>query len=334
MRPDADQSEDRERTGEIESSAAESHRPDFFRPQGSPDWEAIGFDVLCSRCGYNLRTLTRPKCTECGLDFSWDRVLDKAGFRSSFLFEHHWQSRPLRSWFVTVWRSLRPTKFWKSISMHERVAPKPLAFMVTIAVLCFPIIFHGGAFLLHLFVYAVLKAMGTPRIIGTGRMGGAVFINNKYWGFADAMEGISKQPLIGGGTYIASILAIAAGLLFASFCVLAGLRKTLGRCRVRTPQVFRVMAYAATPICLMIPLMVLAVVALSIIFWSVPILPSIFEFLGYTSLVVIPGYYFSAGLKHYLHLPRPRILGFTAAFVAALTVLTGGTFIVAMFGGK
>src|SRR5262245_60161015 len=91
----------------------------LLQPDGAPDWEAISFDVLCSRCGYNLRTRTRPRCTECGLEFAWPRVLDRAAFQNEFLFEHHWRRRPLQSWGLTVWRSFWPKSFWGRVSLHE-----------------------------------------------------------------------------------------------------------------------------------------------------------------------------------------------------------------------
>jgi len=63
--------------------------------EGRPDWDAIDFDVLCSRCDYNLRTLTRPRCPECGLEFQWPEVLGRIVNRSEFCLNII--GRPVRS---------------------------------------------------------------------------------------------------------------------------------------------------------------------------------------------------------------------------------------------
>jgi len=93
---------------------------------GRPDWEAITFDVLCGRCGYNFRMLTEPRCPECGLEFDWFTVLDESAGRSEFLFEHNWRKRPLGAWWQTVRRGLRPRRFWQQVSIHDRIYARPL----------------------------------------------------------------------------------------------------------------------------------------------------------------------------------------------------------------
>ena len=123
--------------------------PPLARPilrDGIPDWDAITFDVFCSRCGYNLRTLTRPLCTECGLEFDWgivlDRAVDRSLWQTSFLFEHLWLRRPIRSWFKTVWRSFRPRRFWGHVSIHDPIETQPLWFMMVMSIVAF--ILNGG----------------------------------------------------------------------------------------------------------------------------------------------------------------------------------------------
>ena len=112
-------------------------------------------DARCPRCGYDLRGFIETWececslegcCSECGLEFDWRTVLDAAAWRSDFLFEHHWQRRPIRSWFKTVLRSCRPIRFWSQVSIHDTIQPKPLLFMVFSAVSVFVIVFHGVAY--------------------------------------------------------------------------------------------------------------------------------------------------------------------------------------------
>ena len=109
---------------------------------GQPDWAAVTHDVYCSRCGYNLRMLTRPLCPECGLEFEWRALFERQIGRSRFLFEHNWRERPFRSWVATVWRSLRPRAFWNHLSLHDRMHLAPLWLMLGLAPLVFLVGIH------------------------------------------------------------------------------------------------------------------------------------------------------------------------------------------------
>ncbi|MBK8267438.1 MAG: hypothetical protein IPK83_03695 [Planctomycetes bacterium] len=92
----------------------------------APNWDAIHIDVHCSRCGYNLRTLEKPRCPECGFEFEWSDLLSLARARLTDLFEYQYRRRPVRSWCSTFWRSFRPARFWPSVSIHSQIIPLPL----------------------------------------------------------------------------------------------------------------------------------------------------------------------------------------------------------------
>jgi len=47
-----------------------------------------------------------------------------------------------------------------------------------------------------------------------------------------------------------------------------------------------------------------------------------FALLAPVSIFLLFSFYVSAGLKYYLHLPRPRLLAYTAVFVGMLFTLT------------
>jgi hypothetical protein len=81
---------------------------------GAPDWRAVGEDVLCPLCRYNLRGLAEPRCPECGYRFEWDALLDPAKRLHPYLFEHHTE-RNVRSFFRTMIGGLLPRRFWRSL---------------------------------------------------------------------------------------------------------------------------------------------------------------------------------------------------------------------------
>ena len=41
----------------------------------APEWDLVPFDVACARCGHDLRGLSVPKCSGCGLEFDWSEVV-------------------------------------------------------------------------------------------------------------------------------------------------------------------------------------------------------------------------------------------------------------------
>lgn len=92
----------------------------------SPDWEKIAHEVVCPLCEYNLRGLTEARCPECGYRFDWADVTNPDKRLHSYLFEHH-PERNIRSFFRTLWGTLRPIKFWSSLSPSQPSRPGRLA---------------------------------------------------------------------------------------------------------------------------------------------------------------------------------------------------------------
>jgi hypothetical protein len=295
-----------------------------LQADGSPDWDAITFDVLCSWCGYNLRTLTRPKCTECGLDFDWRRVLDGAAFQNPFLIEHNWRRRPFRSWWLTVWRSLWPNSFWERISLHENVRPGPLIAHFFFGIVTAFVLLHGSAWVLG---RALLYAVGPMkiRLMGAYRAG----IRERFYTLATRLEELAEQPFNEGWSLLGwKVLAVATPF-FGTLVLLFALRQTMRRYRVRSIQVLRVVAYIATPVCLWCALAYLL---------AYYVLPSLFRFMHFrmvlqiSFMVVVWGvfsWYLWRGFRQYLHLPHAAILGMTAALVGMLTLVTGNMVVAA-----
>lgn len=285
--------------------------PSFIQPDGSPDWDAIRFDVFCSRCGYNLRTLSRPKCPECGLEFAWSRVLAKSGFRSDFLFEHHWHERPIRSFLRTAWVSLRPRKFWKQVSIHDRIEPGPLCLLVLLSCIVFSIVLHGLAWLTQT---AVEWLVSNPAFKPARRLSGSL------WDLFQVMAGIASTPFQLGFRYVWVILLVICPLLGA-WALLCSLWQTMGQFKIRTIQIFRVIAYTSVPVCF---------------WWAITWFFTAAVFSFYTSQLadryaepfcifttwIILGIYLSAGIKWYLVLPKSRLLAMVASFVGYLATIT------------
>ena len=80
--------------------------------------------VLCPLCEYDLRGLVEPRCPECGYQFTWEELRDRARAHP-YLFEHHPErnARALRRTFVA---SLRPRRFWRDVRPTHEVRPRRL----------------------------------------------------------------------------------------------------------------------------------------------------------------------------------------------------------------
>lgn len=301
-------------------------------PGGEPDWSAITFDIHCPRCGYNLRTLTHPRCPECGLVVDWHEAIAHAMAQSELLFEHAWRRRPIRSWLKTFWWAVRPASFWDRISIHDRVQVLPLfvywiiAFGVCLAIL------HVTCGLFSFLLAHVLSARGNQPSLTLERI--------QY-----QLDRVATMPLTRDYRYLlwlAGIISFQVG----TAGVLLALRQTWFKFHIRTAQVVRVIAYALTPLmasAVLIGLVLAGAFPLYALSGPVPFLP----YMNYTNdsgqtryfvpvsmrsglstplqaaalygamalTMIIAMYSISLGLSRYLRLPHARR-------VAAVTVLT------------
>jgi hypothetical protein len=277
---------------------------------GEPDWEAIPFDVLCSRCGYNLRMLPRPRCPECGLEFEWQSVLDRSGWTSDFLFEHNWQKKPIRSWLATVWRSFRPSRFWREVSLYHRTDTGPLWFML---------VFSGVAALLVLLATAGLAWL----ILGTV---------DKMWPLPQHNLGqpvrlaelkhflgvVLTWSITASLSYLGYILSMTL-LMLALLLVLSWWPTIISRCQSRWAPLLRFMAYTASPVLILWNLWLLFCISL---FVSAGIRDDFLlglSIFGPPPLLLIA--FLGIGLKRYLRLPRPWVPAVVSLVGAALITL-------------
>lgn len=99
---------------------------DVTVPLAGPEWESIPHEVLCPLCNYHLRGLSERRCPECGHRFEWADVTDPRTRVHAYLFEHH-PERNIQSFLRALWGTLRPVKFWRSLSPMQPSRPRRMA---------------------------------------------------------------------------------------------------------------------------------------------------------------------------------------------------------------
>ncbi|MCC6357524.1 MAG: hypothetical protein IT450_02165 [Phycisphaerales bacterium] len=287
---------------------------------GVPDWDAIGFDVTCVRCGYNLKMLEQTRCPECGLEFEWAQVVNYHRQTSCFLFEHQWRRKPVRSFFGTLYRTLSPRTFWTQVSIFEGVRVGPLIVLLFLAVVLFLLVFHGAA-------WAIGMAMTGGRSAAS-----ATFPVGRWperWEItALTLQMIGRWPVTDLGV---GYLTFVSTIVFTVLCAIGFLMLfggSLGGCRVRRGQILRIFAYTLLPAAVIQPVILMGYIVLMNLGggWFIPRgeyreLISMLTLLVVSSCVVALS--LSLGLKHYLGIPRPWLVGCTTILVAALAVVTG-----------
>ena len=294
-----------------------------------PKWDAVDFELPCSRCGYDLRMLTLPRCPECGLQFAWRDIFEaRRRRRHEFLFEYCWRDRPIRSWLLTAFRGLRPRRFWERTSIHEHVRKGPLLFFLVSAVPAFLLTMHAMAGL-ALLVFWLLDRTLSAR--ATGYFGTYV---SPLAVLAQYARAVATLPVIAGLNYVCLAGAVLLDVVAAT-ALLASLRQTLGRCRVRPVQVLRVAAYATVPAVAVtaVAVFLCGVGAACLLAYGMPLGVALGNVLAFGLCVTIPGAYLGTGLRRYLQLPRPWLLGLTASAVAMLLTFTAVMFTIVLLAG-
>jgi hypothetical protein len=309
------------------------HHPEALDPQqqaaacldadGAPLWEQIDFDVPCSRCGYDLRMLPQARCPECGLAFAWRDMLVARFRRNLWTFEANWRQRPLQSWLATLWRGLRPRQFWADISIHEPVRPGPLWLYLALTPLAFLLVLHPLLAMVALLFE--LPRLGLPWLADPIV---SAEVADVCWEAA-----VAPVPVLSGaaGEYWRVVTPFAM-LFLAMLATVAGLRQTLGRCRVRTALVLRAVAYATAPAVVVLA----AYVAVSIVVLQYlgsvglmprsglhPAVPLVFFLLVPAA---IPTLYLRASLRLHLRLPHTWFISIAAVVIGILTAITCSMF--------
>ncbi len=300
----------------------------YLNERGTPDWDALPFEIRCSRCGYNLRLLEQPRCPECGLDFTWPDIIQHQLAHNGVIFEYRWRNRPVRSWFATVWRCLFPTKLWRELSIHDppRVGPL-LVFAISIN------LGPGG----------LLWGFGRLAILGL-RLWYKLWPSsaNQSEQLIQTIYGIMAVSVQLGRFLIHPVVSLFSfGALAGAFFLVLGMRQTLGRCKVLAPQVLRSVIYGfvgAYPLIILLNwaiqylrrsyyLALLPQVPLDLLFWT--------DFLlQHLPPLILSSLYLRAALRNYLRLPHAGALAFSAWLVGILFAWTMFFAILLLFGNR
>jgi hypothetical protein len=108
------------------------------------DARTRGGEVLCPRCGYDLRGVVSTwsdacplagRCGECGLDVEWSELLGPAASRPAWCFEFARRARLARSTLGTFGRIFAPWKFWSDVRMVHPIERRRLAAFAVLSML-------------------------------------------------------------------------------------------------------------------------------------------------------------------------------------------------------
>lgn len=221
----------------------------------APDWAKVPFDVLCARCGFDLRGRSEPRCPacrlrfdwadavpleqltcltcgyhlyglretrcpECGADFAWADVLDAYRRRRIPLFEYGFREQPLRTLRTSWWLALRPWKLWRTVKLHDPPALPGLTTLLVVAAAMFalapPIISYISGW-----VAATLERS----------------TRSEKWILV-------TPPSLDWIDWYPKWLLIVMAWAVAGFLALLILSESMRRCRVRVAHVFRAYTYA------------------------------------------------------------------------------------------
>ncbi len=284
---------------------------------GSPNWSRIEFDVLCCRCEYNLRMLRQPRCPECGLEFDWPTMLNRALCTSDFLIEHHWRKQPIKSFLKTIWISMRPSRFWSQVSMHEEIHPGPLLAMLILSPL--------------LYVAAHVCSFGLAFLLAIAMGGDASVASSRYV----VRESVTAWDTLAWawGDYINPIIHLRAHwgeliseyiLLWLCLAFLCSLRQTMLRRRIRCAHLLRIIAYSSPAI-----FTYLGIIA-SITLVTTSIIGTVYgirqpDWAAAIPLLIAVGLtanHLSAGLKIYANIQRSATIAWTAVLTVSLLLTT------------
>lgn len=236
-----------------------------------PDWSLVHFDVRCARCGEDLHGQNDPTCAACGLEFSWsdaapaehltcpncdyhvyglsaarcpecggefdwNETLRRYRTKSKPWFEYRWLDRPIGSFVTTCWRSLRPSRFWREMNLHDpprRGALHGLVLLVTLQC-CLGVIVGSGVI-----TYLQLLGINQPPI--PGRFGGV----RAQPSFLMVFQQFALSP-----SSLESVVDLALLLISWSYfgrLAMSVFQQSMARARVRNAQLARVWAYSWAP---------------------------------------------------------------------------------------
>lgn len=202
----------------------------------APDWQSVTDDVACTRCGYNLRGLTQPRCPECGLEFEWADLLDPARRRHPYLFEHQARYGRFESFVRTAVGALNPWRFWRTITLQQPCNSRRLWWF----------------WLIVLALYAAVCGGITSLVL--------------------SVPGMTTR--LGGPTQIVVALTLPLLLQTSTIGALLVFQQTLSRWRIRSYHVTRTAVYAGVGLHLGMAFAVLAQMIVRLQGWVTTVPPN------------------------------------------------------------
>ncbi len=270
------------------------------------DWsEAVPIEHLtCAQCGYHLYGLSETRCPECGQAFDWSEVL-KRFYRTRLpYFEYRWRDRPVRSFFATWRRVLRPSRFWRKINLHD--PPRPLALLLTVGICV--MLFAGtivlGATLLEVYWnirywFYWVPGRGTPMTLSW-------FAGAALQCFLDFMQ----SDAVWIGTLLFGVWLITSLVSLLIFQQSMRLR------RIRTAQVVRVWAYSVSMIPPLFLIFGFAGAFIEALVKGWPSSASIFVTCGLLVLDLHVLWSLRCAYRHYLGMPHAGAIAICSQVVA------------------
>jgi hypothetical protein len=308
-----------------------------------PDWSMVHFDVECPRCGerlnghhestcpkceldldwteiapvqqlacpnceYLLYGLSKPRCPECGNEFSWKRVLEDWHAPGRKLFELSWKQAPVRSFFTSVFASLRPKRLWTTERMSPRstiISSLTLVVVANLSLLALAAVVKSGM------IWPQLQASQLAQYQGAKGLGFLLYGLTMYYGF-----------------FFLSSIPWQVGTLGT----LLILKESMRRSRVRIRHVFRLWSYAIVGTITVIAILefgttVIFLMTNDINFYSLFYSPRP-SYIHWPSTIVAIGpltffatWQFYCAYRHYLKMPHAMWIAFLAQVVGVLLTI-------------
>ena len=299
---------------------------------GRPDWEAITFEVHCSRCGYNLRTLTNPRCPECGFEFEWKTVIE-AFFRKNFaLFEHNWRKEPFRALLRAAFGPIfYRSRFWKRVSLHDHISGGPLAFLILMTPVWFGLAYVATALVMASVTSGVFHFGVLPQTPGyfvpiKSLADVLSIMNSLAWSSAEF-------PLSAPNDFAAMCFCPLVGIL-AALALMCSLHETISRFKLRRGHMVRVMAYAAGPAAVLTAIAIQVLSWISLVAYAAGIRADRWDPVWQVTItVVLVGFPLTlqlrSGLRFYLAIPHAML---AAALITVVAILACMLSMLAFFG--
>jgi hypothetical protein len=281
-----------------------AHLADLIH-DGEPVWDAIDFDVACSRCGYNLRMLAQPRCPECGLEFDWTDVVDRARF-TYFEWEQAEGPRTILALLKMLRCIFRPVRFWRRASIHQQVNSGRLFQLLLFDIVGFVALLHGLTLLGYWVSYLLARLAWSAPVWRPLQL----FMRRLFWVY----QGLELQ-ITNPAMWVLPIFASLA-VVAVMFVALVSLRQTLSRCRVMPPQLLRVMAYSLCSGGVYSALLLAAVQVIEGLSGRL----SVLVYGG--AWIIVCGLALTPGLKVYLRIPHAFAVAISAPLIALLLTTT------------